>query len=124
LSSSPRYDILFSSEWGYIGATDHLQGQLSLAVPFDQIADFCQRHHILRLAYLGSAIRQELRPDSDVDVLVEFAPDKTPGLAFFAIQDELSQILGHPVALNTAHFISPYFRQRVQAEAQVVYEQT
>ena len=82
-----------------------------MAVPFDQIADFCQRHHILRLAYFGSAIRQALWPDSDVDVLVEFAPGHTPGLAFFAMQDELSQILGHPVDLNIAHFISPYFRQ-------------
>jgi hypothetical protein len=108
----------------YIGTTHHLQEQLSLAVPYDQIADFCQRHHLRRLAFFGSAIRQELRPDSDVDVLVEFAPDHTPGLAFFAMQDELSQILSHPVDLNTAHFISPYFRQQMQVEAQVVYEQT
>ena len=104
--------------------TDHLQEPLTLAVPYDQIADFCQRHHIRRLAFFGSVIRQELRSDSDIDVLVEFAPGHIPGLAFFAMQDELSEILGHPVDLNTAHFISPYFRQQVQAEAQVVYEQT
>jgi predicted nucleotidyltransferase len=101
---------------------EHLQKQLALALPFDQVADFCRRHHIRRLAFFGSVLREDFQPDSDVDVLVEFAPGHTPGLAFFAMQTELSHILGRQVDLNTPHFISPYFREQVQAEAEVIYE--
>ncbi|MFQ5614822.1 MAG: nucleotidyltransferase family protein [Anaerolineae bacterium] len=97
--------------------------QLPLTIPADQLAAFCRRHHIRRLALFGSVLRQDFRPESDIDVLVEFAPGHVPGLAFFAMQDELSQILGHPVDLNTPQFISPYFRGQVQAEATVIYEQ-
>ena len=93
-----------------------------LAVSYDQIADFCRRHHIRHLAFFGSVLREDFQPGSDVDVLVEFAPGHTPGLAFFPMQAELSQILGRQVDLNTPHFISPYFREQVQAEAEVVYE--
>jgi predicted nucleotidyltransferase len=98
--------------------------QLPLAVPHDQIVDFCRHHHIRRLAFFGSVLREDFGPDSDVDVLVEFDPDHIPGLDFFAMQAELSQILRRQVDLNTLHFISPYFRGQVQAEAEVVYEQT
>jgi predicted nucleotidyltransferase len=90
----------------------------------DQIVDFCRRHHIRRLAFFGSVLREDFEPDSDVDALVEFDPDHTPGLAIFAMQAELSRILKRQVDLNTLHFISPYFRGQVQAEAEVVYEQT
>jgi predicted nucleotidyltransferase len=102
---------------------EHLQKPLPLAVPYEQIAAFCRRHHIRRLAFFGSVLREDFQSDSDVDVLVEYAPDHIPGLAFFAMQAELSQILGRQVDLNTPRFISPYFRQQVQAEAEVVYEQ-
>jgi predicted nucleotidyltransferase len=102
----------------------HLHRQLPLAVPHDQIVDFCRRHHICRLAFFGSVLREDFEPDSDVDVLVEFDPDHIPGLDFFAMQAELSRILGRQVDLNTPHFISPYFRGQVQTEAEVVYEQT
>jgi predicted nucleotidyltransferase len=90
----------------------------------DQIVDFCRRHHICRLSFFGSVLREDFEPDSDVDVLVEFDPDHIPGLDFFAMQAELSQILNRPVDLNTLHFISPYFRGQVQTEAEVVYEPT
>jgi predicted nucleotidyltransferase len=56
--------------------------------------------------------------------LEQLDPDHIPGLGFFAMQAELSQILDRQVDLNTPHFISPYFRGQVQAEAEVVYEQT
>ena len=58
------------------------------------------------------------------DVLVEFDPNHIPGLAFFSMQQELSQLLGREVDLNTPQFISPYFRRQVQEEAALVYEQT
>jgi predicted nucleotidyltransferase len=55
-------------------------------------------------------------------VLVEFESGHVPGLAFFAMQDELSAILGRPVDLHTPQFLSPYFREQVRAEAQVQYD--
>jgi hypothetical protein len=97
------------------------QDRLRIEVPREQIAEFCRRHHIRRLAFFGSVLRDDFRPDSDVDVLVEFEPGKTPGLAFFGIQDELSEILGRNVDLNTANDLSKYFRERVLQDAEAVY---
>jgi predicted nucleotidyltransferase len=95
-------------------------------IPVDhaKIAEFCRKHHISRLAFFGSVLRDDFRPDSDVDVLVEFEPEHTPGLAFFAMEEELSEILGRKVDLNTPNFLSPYFRAQVEAEAEAQYEQT
>jgi len=89
----------------------------------EKIAEFCRRHHIRKLSLFGSVIRGDFRPDSDVDVLVEFEPGHVPGLAFFAMERELSEILGRKVDLNTPQCVSPYFREQVQAEAEVEYEQ-
>jgi predicted nucleotidyltransferase len=94
-----------------------------IKIPNEQIADFCRRHHIRRLAFFGSVLRDDFTPDSDVDVLVEFEPGKTPGFAFFAMQDELSEILGRRVDLNTPNELSKYFRDEVLAEAEPVYGQ-
>ena len=80
-----------------------------------------RRHHITWLALFGSILRDDFGPESDVDVLVEFETGHVPGLAFFAMQDELSAILGRPVDLQTPPFLSPYFRQQVRAEAQGQY---
>jgi predicted nucleotidyltransferase len=95
--------------------------KIKIKVPREKIADFCQRHHIRKLAFFGSVLREDFRPESDVDVLVEFEPGHVPGFAFFAMQDELSKILGHKVDLNTAGFISKYFREEVQRESKVEY---
>jgi hypothetical protein len=56
-----------------------------------------------------------------IDVLVEFEPGHVPGLRFFALERELSQIVGWRVDLNTPNFLSPYFRGRVLSEAEVQY---
>jgi predicted nucleotidyltransferase len=85
------------------------------------IAEFCRRHRIRRLALFGSILRDDFRPESDVDVLVEFEPGATPGFAFFAVQDELSGILGRKVDLNTPQCLSKYFRDEVLREAEEVY---
>ena len=90
-------------------------------VPKDKVADFCRRNHIRRLAFFGSVLRDDFGPESDVDVLVEFEPGHTPGLAFFAMQRELSEILGRKADLNTDMDLSPYFRQEVLDEAEVLY---
>ncbi len=97
--------------------TNHIKVKL----PNQKIADFCRRHNIRKLAVFGSALREDFRPDSDLDVLVEFEPGHTPGLAFFGMEQELSELLGRKVDLNTPQFLSPYFRDKVLAEAQVQY---
>jgi uncharacterized protein len=95
--------------------------QLPIEIPKDKIAELAQRYHIRKLSLFGSILRNDFRPDSDVDILVEFEPGYTPGFAFIDIQDELSQLLGRSVDLNTPQDISRYFRDQVLKEAQVQY---
>lgn len=92
-------------------------------IPLDRakLAEFSRRHHIRKLAFFGSVLRDDFARDSDVDVLVEFEPEHIPGLAFFDMEAELSEILGRKVDLNTPQFLSRYFRNRVLAEAEVAY---
>ena len=90
-------------------------------VPHGQIREFCRRHHIRRLSLFGSVLRDDFGPESDVDVLVEFDADHVPGLAFFAMQDELSRILGRNVDLNTPGFIGRLFRDQVLSDAEDLY---
>jgi len=94
-----------------------------VSVDKEKITAFCRKHHIRRLALFGSTLREDFSPDSDLDVLVEFEPGHVPGLAFFAMETELSELLGRKVDLNTPAFLSPYFRDQVLAEAEVQYAQ-
>jgi predicted nucleotidyltransferase len=97
---------------------------MAVQIPIDQyqIADFCSQHHIRRLALFGSVLRDDFSPQSDADVLVEFEPGHVPGLAFLRLEDELSDILGRRVDLNTAGFLSKYFREEALGEAEVLYD--
>ena len=88
-----------------------------------RIAEFCRANHIRRLSLFGSILRDDFGPESDVDVLVEFEPGKTPGLAFFGLQDDLAEIVGRRVDLNTAGCLSKYFRDHVVSEARPIYVQ-
>ena len=90
-------------------------------VPYGRIADFCKRNHVKRMALFGSVIRDDFTDTSDVDVLVEFEPGRTPGLAFFAMELELSDLLGRKVDLNTKDWLGRYFRQGVLDDAEVIY---
>ena len=92
-----------------------------IEVDKQQIARFCRRHRIRRLALFGSVLRDDFSPESDVDVLVEFEDGHVPGLAFFTMQAELSKILGRKVDLNTPRFLSRHFRDDVLAEAEDQY---
>jgi len=98
--------------------------RLRIDMPRDKVADFCRRHHIRRLAFFGSVLRDDFTPDSDVDVVVEFHAGSTPGFAFARMQEELSEILGRRVDLNTVNSLSKYFRDEVLAEAEELYVQT
>jgi predicted nucleotidyltransferase len=92
-----------------------------IEIPEKEIAEFCRRHNIRRLALFGSVLGDDFTSDSDVDVLVEFELGTRIGLRFFALQEELSGILGRKVDLNTQGFLSKYFRDRVMEEAEVQY---
>lgn len=91
-------------------------------IPEGRIAEFCVQNGIRRLSLFGSVLRDDFTPESDIDILVEFRPGRTPGLAFFgSMPDALSEILGRRVDLNTAQCLSPYFRQKVLQEIEVIY---
>lgn len=88
-----------------------------------QLADFCRRHHIRRLSFFGSVLRDDFRPESDIDALVEFEPGHTPGLRIYDIEQELSQLLGgHPVDLVNPKYLNHRLRQDVLDTAKLVYE--
>ena len=87
------------------------------AIDLVQLEEFCRRHHIECLSLFGSVLRDDFRPQSDIDVLVEFEEGHTPGWNFFSMQDELAEILGRTVDLNTPGFLSRYFRDEVMVEA-------
>lgn len=90
-------------------------------VSTDRLAALSRQHHIRRLALFGSALREDFGESSDLDILIEFEPGHTPGLSFFTIEQDLSQLFNRKVDLNTANFLSPYFRDKVLAEAVDLY---
>ena len=96
---------------------------VTVKLPKEKIGEFCRRHHIRKLAVFGSALREDFRSDSDLDILVEFEPGHTPGLIRLAgMEIELSTLLGgRKVDMNTPLCLSPYFRDEVLAEAEPVY---
>ncbi len=93
----------------------------NIDIPLKEITEFSRRNRIRRLALFGSALRDDFRPDSDLDILVEFETDTRIGLRFFALQRELTELIGRQVDLNTPGFLSPYFRDEVLAEAEDLY---
>jgi uncharacterized protein len=93
----------------------------NLEVDRIRLESLCRQYHVKRLAVFGSVQKGEDSPGSDLDLLVEFETGKTPGLAYFHLQDELSYLFGQTVDLNTAGFLSRYFREEVVRNAQNVY---
>jgi predicted nucleotidyltransferase len=88
----------------------------------ERVADFCRRHRVCRLALFGSVLRDDFRPDSDVDVLVDFAPEARAGLFEMArMEAELEELIGRKVDLRTPAELSRYFRDEVVAAAEVQY---
>jgi len=103
--------------------TGKLRVETRFPLSKDQLADFCQRHHIRKFALFGSVLREDFRPDSDIDVLVYFEPDQRISLLNLGVaQVEISQLVGREVDLKTEGFLSTYFRQQVLDRAEVVYE--
>ncbi len=92
-----------------------------IEIPQERLAEFCRANKIRMLALFGSILRDDFRPESDVDVLVEFLPDACVGFAFIRMQDDLTLILGRKVDLHTPATLSKYFREEVLREAKVQY---
>ena len=97
---------------------------MQITLPKVPLAQFCQRHHIRRLSVFGSVLREDFHPGSDVDFLVEFEPDHTPGLIRLAgIELELSELIQRKADLRTPRDLSRYFRDEVLQSAIVQYDQ-
>jgi predicted nucleotidyltransferase len=96
---------------------------LEQRMPKDRLIAFCRTNHIRRLSLFGSAARDQLGPDSDIDLLVEFEPDHTPGLfSIVRMEMQLTELLGRKVDLRTPEDLSQYFRDEVMRDAQVQYQ--
>jgi hypothetical protein len=91
----------------------------------DLIRRFCKENGINRFAVFGSALGSDFQPDSDIDILVSFLPDRIPGLFGMAsLERQLTEMIGRKVDLRTAEDLSRYFRDAVLAEAEVQYAAT
>ena len=96
----------------------------AIEIPKQALVEFCRRHGIRKLSLFGSVLREDFRPDSDVDVLVEFQPEKVVGWDIINIEDELSQILGgRTIDMVRKSALNPRLKDRILASAQVQYEE-
>lgn len=94
-----------------------------LAISDEQLALFCRKQHIRRLSLFGSTLAGTARPDSDIDLLVEFEPGREPGLLGLATMEaELAEMMGGKrVDLRTPQDLSRHFREQVMRTAEVRY---
>jgi predicted nucleotidyltransferase len=99
--------------------------KINIKVPRRKLTAFCHKYRIQKLAFFGSVLREDFKPTSDVDVIVVFEKGYTPGLAFFAMPEELKKILGRDVDLLTYQGINssrnPIRRKAILESAQVYY---
>jgi predicted nucleotidyltransferase len=75
------------------GAPPEQAQQLAMNIPRDKIAEFCQKNSIDKLSIFGSLLRSDFRPDSDIDILVEFRPGQKIGLRIISMEIELTEML-------------------------------
>ena len=95
---------------------------LPIQVNQESLAAFCERHHIRKLSFFGSVLTERFGPDSDVDVLVEFAPAHVPGLlALSAMERELSGLLARKADMRTPNDLSRLFRDQVMRNSVTQY---
>jgi uncharacterized protein len=95
---------------------------IRIKVPEKKLTEFCRSRHIRWMACFGSAVRDDFGPDSDVDVLVQFDPDHTPGLEIIDIEEDLSVLFGgRKVDVVNPKYLNRRLRDRVLAEAEVLY---
>ncbi len=98
--------------------------RLCADLPEDRIREYCACQPIARLSVFGSAARNELRPESDVDLLVEYLPDSRISLFDMGGHlTDLSEIIGRQVDLCTPKGLSKYIRDEIIASARQIYAQ-
>lgn len=102
--------------------TDHGYGGPVMAIDRTTLRQICDTYAIRKLLVFGSALRDDFRADSDLDLLVEFEANARIGWEFIEIQDALTELFGYPVDLHTPQSLNKYFRERVLQTAQVIYE--
>jgi hypothetical protein len=94
----------------------------NINLPKDEVARLCRRHHIRKMSLFGSVLRDDFRPDSDIDVLVEFEPGHAVGFDILDIEEELSRLFsGHKVDIVQERYLNRWLRGRVLATAEVQY---
>ena len=99
-----------------------MRERIRIKIPKEILAQFCETYHIRKLSLYGSALRDDFKSDSDIDILIEFEPGFKTGLLKMArMENELSGILGQKVDLRTPGDLSRYFRQEVLESAEVEY---
>jgi predicted nucleotidyltransferase len=91
-------------------------------IPSPALAEVCRRYGVRRLLLFGSFARGEADEESDLDLLVEFFPGRTPGLGFVRLQEELTRLFGRRVDLHTPGSLSPYLREEILKEARPIHE--
>jgi predicted nucleotidyltransferase len=101
----------------------NIMGRDRIILTKEQIAEFCKKNHIKKFAFFGSVLRDDFRPDSDIDILIDLEPGAPIGLFEMADMElELSDMIRRKVDLRTPQDLSKYFRNKVVAEAEVLYE--
>ena len=96
--------------------------RVRIEIPPDRVAEFCRRHHIRWLALFGSVLRDDFRPDSDIDVLIEFEADRRYTYFTLAkLEQELGDLLGRRIDLHIPKSLHPFLRDKVLGQAEAVY---
>lgn len=95
---------------------------ITFIIPKEKLEAFCRKNHIIKFSLFGSALRGELTPESDIDILVEFDKEHIPGLLGIArMENELAEMIGRKVDLRTPAELSRYFREDVLSKARLEY---
>jgi len=92
-----------------------------IEIPDERIGEICLRYGVTEMAVFGSAARGDMRPDSDIDIMVELSPDSRLGLDFFRMEEELSELFGRKVDLGTKRALKPGVRPFALQDARVIY---
>jgi uncharacterized protein len=97
-----------------------------IQIPIDRVAEFCRKHGIRKLEVFGSALRDDFGPESDLDIMVEFEPERIPGLAFFVMDEEIAEIFGRKVDLHTRRSVEEnpnnLFRKQALSQVATLYD--
>jgi predicted nucleotidyltransferase len=99
-----------------------MESRARIDVPREHIAGLCRRYHIRWLAFFGSVLREDFRPESDIDVLVEFEPgQRYTYFTLASIEESLAELLGRKVDVHVPKSLHPFIRDKVLHQAETIY---